>query len=61
LVLLRTPIYSLRKLLGHKHLSTMQFHARVYDETLYEQFKVAMSQLEAIPGNEWPAGWRSVS
>ena len=42
------PIRSLRKLLGHQHLNTNQVYARIYDETLYEQFKTAMSRLEAI-------------
>jgi hypothetical protein len=27
---------------------TAQIYARIYDETLYEQFKTAMSRLEAI-------------
>jgi site-specific recombinase XerD len=53
------PIQSLRKLLGHRRLNTTQIYARIYDETLYEQFKAAMSRLEAIevedwPGVEWP-------
>jgi site-specific recombinase XerD len=48
------PIHSLRKLLGHQHLDTTQQYARIYDETLYEQFKAAMSQLEAIAIDDWP-------
>jgi site-specific recombinase XerD len=37
------PIHSLRKLLGHQHLNTTQIYARIYDETLYEQFKTAIA------------------
>ncbi len=54
------PIHSLRKLLAHQHLNTTQLYARVYDETLSEQFKAAMSRLEAIPVDNWPAGVPSV-
>lgn len=50
------PIHSLRKLLGHQHLNITLLYARIYDETLYEQFKTAMSQLEAIPVDDWPNG-----
>ena len=48
------PTQSLRKLLGHQHLSTTQLYARIYDETLYRQFKSAMSSLEAIAVSDWP-------
>lgn len=48
------PIHSLCKLLGHQHLNTTQIYARIYDETLYEQFKAAMSRLEAIAVHDWP-------
>ena len=40
------PIHSLRKLLGHQNINTTQIYARVYDETLYQQFQDAMSRLE---------------
>ena len=48
------PIHSLRKLLGHQRLNTPQIYACIYDETLYEQFKDAMSRLESVAENEWP-------
>jgi hypothetical protein len=48
------PINSLRKVLGHQGLNTTQVYARMYDETLYEQFKTAMSRLEAIAVDDWP-------
>jgi site-specific recombinase XerD len=47
-------ITSLRRLLGHKYLSSTQIYAHIYDEVLYTQFKTAMSNLEGIPVDEWP-------
>lgn len=48
------PLHSLRKLLGHQYLDTTQVYARIYDETLYQQFKEAMARLEAIEVDNWP-------
>lgn len=48
------PIHSLRKLLGHEHLTTTQIYARVYDETLHAQFKAAMARIETIAVADWP-------
>jgi site-specific recombinase XerD len=47
-------LHSLRKLLGHKYLSSTQLYAQIHDETLYTQFRTAMSHLEAIPVDDWP-------
>ena len=56
------PIHSLQKLLGHEHLNTTQIYARLYDQTLYRQFREATARLEALAVDEWPQtfGHRSV-
>jgi hypothetical protein len=46
-------MHSLCKPLGHQHLDTTQQYACIYDETLYEQFKIVMSCLEAIAVDDW--------
>jgi len=48
------PIHSLRKLLGHQHLNTTQIYARIYDQTLYRQFREATDRLEGLAVDGWP-------
>jgi hypothetical protein len=48
------PIHFLHRPLGHQRLDTTQIYAQIYDETLYLQFKEAMSRLEAIEVEDWP-------
>jgi hypothetical protein len=48
------PIHSLRKLLGHQNPNTTQLYARIFEETLYKQFKEVMSCLEPVAVDEWP-------
>jgi hypothetical protein len=33
---------------------TIQVYVCIHDETLYEQFKTAMSRLESIAVDDWP-------
>jgi site-specific recombinase XerD len=47
------PIHSLRKLLGHQHLNTTQIYARIYDQTLYRQFREATARLDGLAASEW--------
>jgi hypothetical protein len=39
----------------HEREGEARLYARVYDETLYQQFKIAMSRLEAIEVDAWPS------
>lgn len=48
------PIHSLQKLLGHEHLNTTQIYARLYDQTLYRQFREASARLEGLAAEAWP-------
>ena len=48
------PIHSLQKLLGHEHLNATQIYARIYDQTLYRQFREATSRLDGLAADEWP-------
>jgi integrase/recombinase XerD len=47
------PIHSLQKLLGHEHLNTTQVYARIYDQTLYRQFREATARLDGLAAREW--------
>jgi site-specific recombinase XerD len=48
------PIHSLKKLLGHQNLDTTQIYARIYDQTLLNQFSDAMSQLDELMLDQRP-------
>lgn len=48
------PIRSLQKLLGHEHLNATQIYARIYDQTLYRQFREATARLENLTVDAWP-------
>jgi site-specific recombinase XerD len=48
------PIASLQKLLGHQDINKTMIYARVYDQTVKEQFSNAMKQIESIPVMDWP-------
>ena len=48
------PIVSLQKFLGHQDINKTLIYARVYDETVRQQFAAAMAQIEGIPVPDWP-------
>ena len=48
------PITSLQKFLGHQDINKTLIYARVYDETVRDQFASAMAQIEAIAVADWP-------
>ena len=48
------PITSLQKFLGHQDINKTLIYARVYDETVRNQFASAMAQIEAIAVADWP-------
>jgi site-specific recombinase XerD len=48
------PIASLQKLLGHQDINKTMIYARVYDQTVKEQFSNAMNQIESISIEDWP-------
>lgn len=55
------PITSLQKFLGHRDINTTLIYARVFDETVRDQFATAMSQIEALAVADWPASSISIS
>jgi hypothetical protein len=48
------PITSLQKFLGHQDINKTLIYARVYDETVRNQFASAMAQIEGIAIADWP-------
>jgi site-specific recombinase XerD len=48
------PITSLQKFLGHQDINKTLFYARVYDETVRNQFASAMAHIEGIAMADWP-------
>ena len=48
------PITSLQKFLGHQDINKTLIYARVFDETVHDQFATAMAQFEAIAVTDWP-------
>jgi integrase/recombinase XerC len=48
------PITSLQKFLGHQDINKTLIYARVFDETVRDQFATAMAQLEAVAVTDWP-------
>ncbi len=48
------PIISLQKFLGHQDINKTLIYARVYDETVRQQFAAAMAHIEAIAVADWP-------
>jgi site-specific recombinase XerD len=48
------PITSLQKFLGHQDINKTLIYARVYDETVREQFASAMADIEGIAVADWP-------
>jgi site-specific recombinase XerD len=48
------PIISLQKFLGHQDINKTLIYARVYDQTVCQQFATAMALIEGIPVADWP-------
>jgi site-specific recombinase XerD len=48
------PIISLQKFLGHQDINKTLIYARVYDETVRQQFAAAMAHIDGIPVANWP-------
>ena len=48
------PITSLQKFLGHRDINMTLIYAKVFDETVRQQFTDAMAQIESIAVANWP-------
>jgi site-specific recombinase XerD len=48
------PITSLQKLLGHRDINMTLIYAKIFDETIRQQFATAMAQIESIAVADWP-------
>jgi site-specific recombinase XerD len=48
------PLASVAKLLGHRKLDMTQHYARLYEETVKEQFETAAAHIEGIIAVDWP-------
>lgn len=48
------PITSLQKFLGHQNINMTLIYAKVFDETVRQQFAAAMAQIEGIAVADWP-------
>lgn len=48
------PLPSVAKLLGHRSLNTTQHYARLFEQTVKEQFVAAIAFIEGVAAEEWP-------
>ena len=48
------PLPSVGKLLGHRSLNTTQHYARLFEQTVKEQFEAAIAHIEGIAAVNWP-------
>ena len=55
------PITSLQKLLGHQDINTTLIYAKVFDETVRQQFAAAMAEVEGIAVCDWPTPSAAIS
>lgn len=48
------PLHSVGKLLGHRSLSSTQHYARLFEQTVKDQFEAATAHIEGIAALDWP-------
>jgi site-specific recombinase XerD len=48
------PLPSVGKLLGHRSLNTTQHYARLFEQTVKEQFEAAIVHIEGVAAIDWP-------